>query len=269
MVAGLVLAPALLGCSDGQIDSAVKELFTPKRTPQQYMLIAVSDADADLRREAVVEIAVSDLRGQDWAIKGFIAIALLESDSQARCVAIRALGESRDARAVTTLLRILNHDEEPPAEVRPPDDLARWDATAALARLSADSAVPDDARAATRDTLLRLTADDSRHVRIAAARGLGYFPDLDVLKALIELLRDEDFAVAHESESALVRLTGVTREADASAWERWLEAQSSDPFAKAGTIPESRQPRYNTKMEKVAYKTGDFFRWLFPGKKPS
>lgn len=263
------VAIGLSGCSDAKIDNAVKELFAPQRTAQQYMLIAVSDADADLRREAVAKIAESDSRNQDWAIKGFIAIALLESDSQARCVAIRALGGSHDERAATTLLRILNHEEEPPAEVREPDELARWDATAGVARLSAEGAVPQALREKARDTLVtRLTSDDNRHTRIAAARGLGYYAELDVVKTLIERLRDDDFAVVHECESALVRLTGETHNADAAEWERWLEANQSAPFAKAGVIPESRQPRYTNRMEKMAYETGDFFRWLFPGKKP-
>ena len=66
------------GCGQGgfdvALDDAVKKVFTPRRTPQQYMLIAVSDADPDLRRKAVSKVAQSKKRDEEWAIKGFVAI---------------------------------------------------------------------------------------------------------------------------------------------------------------------------------------------------
>ncbi|MFQ5806329.1 MAG: HEAT repeat domain-containing protein [Phycisphaerae bacterium] len=133
------------GCSgqefklDRTLDAAVKRIFKPRRTPQQYMIIAVSDADPDVRRDAVAKIAKSKKHDQEWAIKGFVAIALLESDPQARCVAIRALGRTRDQRAVETCLKILNYRRQPSDQVVPPDDLCRWDATEALADLAAGS----------------------------------------------------------------------------------------------------------------------------------
>jgi HEAT repeat protein len=259
------------GCAEGKfdstLDSAVKKLFKPRRTPQQYMIIAVSDADPDLRRSAVAKVAESKKYDQEWAIKGFIAIALLESDPQARCVAVRALGQTGDPRAVETCLKILNYREHPPAEVRPPDDLCRWDATDALAELSAGP-LPEELRSEVLETFLaRLRGDPDRHVRIAAAKGLRHFPEPDALHGLIDGLRDEDFAVVHECENSLAWLTGVTHDCDPYLWEQWLEAHEDTTFARAGQLPESRQPPYEGRWDKLAYKTKEFFRWVFPGRK--
>jgi hypothetical protein len=259
------------GCAEGKfdatLDSAFKKLFKPRRTPQQYMLIAVSDADPDLRRSAVAKIAESKKHDEEWAIKGFVAIALLESDPQARCVAVRALGRTGDPRAVATCLKILNFRKHPPAEVRPPGDLCRWDATAALAELAAGP-LSDELRGEVLETLLgRLRGDPDRHVRIAAASGLRHFREHEVIRGLIDGLRDEEFTVVHECEYSLAWLTGATHNCDPYLWEQWLEEHQEDAFAHAGTLPESRKPPYEGRWDKLAYKTKQFFRWVFPGSK--
>jgi hypothetical protein len=269
LLAAVVLCAA--GCSEGQLDTKldrfVQKVFEPRRTPQQYMLVAVSDADPDLRRKAVANVAESKQSDSGWAIKGFVAIALLESDSQARCVAIRALGQTGDRRAVETMLKLLDYRNQPPQEVRPPDALCRWDATDALADLTAEGAVPEDLRAAVRDMLLdRLRGDSERHVRIAAARGLGCYVE-QCVRALIVGLRDEDFAVAHQCEESLVRLTGRTHGCSALEWNEWFEASREDLFAHAGEVPESRRPEYTNRLDKFGHDTKQLFRWLFPGKK--
>ena len=261
------------GCSgnegkfDATLDSAFKKIFTPRRTPQQYMIIAVSDADPDLRRDAVAKVAESKKHDQEWAIKGFVAIALLESDPQARCVAIRALGSIGDRRAVETCLKILNYREHPPEQVRPPNDLCRWDATAALAELAA-GLVPEELRGEVLETLLdRLRGDPDRHVRIAAARGLQHFAELPAVRGLIDGLRDEDFAVVHECEQSLAWLTGVTHNCEPYLWEQWLSAHEDDVFAEGGTLPESRRPPYDSRWGKMTYQTKQFLQWIFPGSK--
>jgi hypothetical protein len=268
--AGAALALAS-GCSEGSfnatLDASVQKLFAPKRTPQQYMLIAVSDADPDLRRAAVTKVAESEKYDEQWAIKGFIAIALLESDSQARCVAIRGLGKSGDPRAAETCLKILNYRRHPPNEVRPPDDLCRWDATAALAELSGGP-LSDELRSQMLETLLdRLKSDPDRHVRMAAARGLQHLSDPDAVRGLIEGLRDEDFAVVHRCEQSLAWLTGVTQDCDPYLWEQWLGAHQEDLFAQGGELPDSRKPPYEGWWGGVSYKTKQFFQWAFPGRK--
>lgn len=259
---------ALSGCSDVKIDAIVKKVFEPRRTPQQYMLVAVSDPDPDLRRDAVTRIAKSDLHARDWAVKGFVAIALLENDSQTRCAAVRGLARGGDPRAVDTLVRILAWREYPAEEVRPPDDVCRWDAAAGLAELSKRGAVPDERRADVQRVLIdRLRSDSERHVRIGAARGLAYHPGVDAAEALIAGLRDDDFAVVRECEMSLVRLTGVTHDCDPYAWTTWLAQQREGPFASAGSVPESRRPPYTNLVEQAVYDGGQWLRFLFPGRK--
>jgi len=268
---GLLLAVAAsvacAGCSDQKIDAVVKKLFEPRRSPQQYMIVAVSESDPDARREAVAQVANSKDFTHDWAVKGLVAIALLESDPQTRCVAIRGLTRARDPRAAETLLKILNFRDYDPGEVRPPDDLVRGDATAGLASLS-DGAVADELRPKVRETLLgRVRSDTDRHVRIAAARGLAHYRDADSVQGLIAGLRDDDFAVVHRCEQSLAELTGVTHDCDVYAWEQWFEANREDLFARAGTLPESRRPAYTNHMEQAWHDTREFLEWLFPGKK--
>lgn len=263
----VLAAPVLTGCSANSLDAAVKKLFEPERTPQQYMILAVSDADADIRRQSVGRIATSKQQDADWAIKGYNAIALLESDPQARCVAIRALVQARDAQATDTCLKIVNYKEQPPAEVREPEGVVRAEAVSGLARLSEAGAAPEK-RDAVRDTLLdRLASDEDKHVRAAAAGGLGYYPSDDVVKVLIAGLRDEHFTVVHACEGSLVRLTGVTHECNVGAWQAWYETNRSNLFAKAGQIPESRRPRYTNRWEKARHDTQQVAEWLWPGPK--
>ena len=250
------------------LDSAVQKLLIGGRTPQQYMIVAVSSEDPDARRDAVARVSKSKKYGEEWAIKGFVAIACLESDAQTRCVAIRALGRTEDPRAVETMLKILNHEDYPPQEVWPPVALVRWDATEVLADLAAAGRIPVEQTERVRETFLdHLKGDPDRHARLAAARGLGYCPTEDVVQALIGGLRDEDFAVVHQCEDSLVRLTGRTHDSDMLGWEDWLEANRDDPFAHAGEVPESRRPPYTNRWEKFAYDTKDLARFLWPGAK--
>ncbi|MBI5863543.1 MAG: HEAT repeat domain-containing protein [Planctomycetes bacterium] len=257
----------LAGCSTTSLDASVKKLFEPKRTPQQYMILAVSDSDADVRRQSVGKIAKSKQNDEEWAIKGYTAIALLESNSQTRCVAIRALVQTREPNAAQTCLKIVNFKDQPPQEVREPDALVMGEAVLGLATLS-ENDMPADKKDAVRAALLdRLAADADVHVRVAAARGLGFYPTDEVVKTLIAGLRDEHFAVVHEVESALVRLTGVTHDCNTLEWEAWYEANRAQLFAKAGQVPESRRPKYTNRWEKAGYNTRQYAEWLWPGPK--
>lgn len=260
----LVLAP-LSGCSDASMDASVKKLFASKPSPQQSMLTAISDSDADVRREAVANVASSNEADTEWAVKGFAMMALLERDPQARCIAIRALADTGDASAAETLLKVLNYREFKPTTVRPPDDAARWDATDGVATLLERGQVPEDQLDTCRETLLRLLRGDSdRHVRLCAARGLGSFVCEPSVRGLIGGLRDDDFAVVHACEDSLVRITGVTHDCQAREWEEWLAAHEQDMLAHAGELPPSREPPYRNRWQKMSYNTREFFRWIFP-----
>ncbi len=264
----MALLGAAPGCSDTQINDVVLKVFEPRKTPQQNMVAAFASEDPDVRRDALGQVAKSKQCGEDWAVKGYLAIALLDNDPQARCVAVRALELSGDPRAVEACLKLLNHREYPAEEVRPPDDLTRWDATLALAKLSARGLVPEDQAEYARTTFAdRLKLDTMWQVRAAAASGLGNYSTAESLGGLISGLNDENFAVVHACEESLVRLTGVTHNCDALAWEAWLEAHTGDPFAEAGNIPESRRPPYRNRFEKAGYDFNEFVRWLVPGRK--
>jgi hypothetical protein len=265
---GLLLAGCKQGAVDAKLDEGFRKVFEPRKTPQQYMLVAVSSDDPDARRDAVAKISQSKKFNQEWSIKGLVAIALLENEPQTRCVALRTLARTGDPRATETALKILNYTEYPPQEVWPPAAICRGDAALALARLTEGDQVPEEYRDQAFNTLLeRLKRDDDRHTRIAAARGLGCYPRAETIPALIDGLRDEDFAVAHECENSLVKLTGVTHNADAGAWEAWLAEHPDDAFAQAGTVPESRRPPYKNRWEKGWYETKDMVEWLWPGAK--
>ena len=267
MAAALLLTGCESGGLDASFDAAIKTVLQPRRTPQQHMLIAVSDPDPDIRRMSIAKVAESKQRDREWAIKGYVAIALLESNPHVRCVAVRALGQTRDPRAVQTCLKILNYRDYPPDEVYPPDDLCRWDATAVLAE-SAAGPLADESRDGVMRTLLeRLRSDPDRHVRIAAAGGLRNFSELDVLRGLIYGLRDQDFTVAHECEQSLAWLTGVTHDCDAFRWEQWLVGHEADAFANGGQLPESRRPPYESRWGKRWHDTKQTIKWLFPGSK--
>ncbi|MFH1747946.1 MAG: HEAT repeat domain-containing protein [Planctomycetota bacterium] len=264
----VITAGLLTGCSDARKNELVVKLFEPKRSPSQNMVAAFAAEDPDVRRAALAKVAQSKDYDRDWAIKGYVAIALLDDNEQARCVALRALARTGDARASETALKLLDYQNHPPAEIRPPGALTRWDAAEALARLSAAEQVPPEPRQQVREILGdRLRADVNRHVRIAAARGLGYYPEAETVPALIAGLNDEDFAVAHQCEESLVRLTGYTHNCNALEWENWLTEHESDLFARAGQIPESRRLPYHNRLEKVGYDFKQFVRWLVPESK--
>lgn len=229
------------------------------------MVVAVSHDDPDERRRATAEVARSRHANADWAIKGFTAIALLETDGPGRCVAVRALGRSGDRSAAEALLRILNYRDEPPQEVRPPDDLCRWEAMAGLADLAAAGSVPEAVRErAAQAFIAGLGKDPSRHVRDAAARGLAAYPTESAVTALIGGLEDSDFAVIHRCEEALVKLTGVTHHCDPLAWQAWFAANRRALFASAGQVPDSRRPPYTNRWEKASFEMRQMWDSAFP-----
>ncbi len=256
---------SLAGCSDTKIDEAVRTIFTPQRSAQQYMLAAVAESDPDLRREAVAKIADSKEAQREWAIKGYVAIALLESDAQARCVAIRALGETGDPRAVETCLKIVNFENHEPEDVRPPEAVTRWDAMLVLAQRAEAGGVPAESADALRATFIdHLAHDDDRDVRAAAARGLGACRHNESIEALIAGLRDRDFPVVAACENSLVRLTGETHQCNAREWEAWFRDNAPHAFAKAGQIPESRRKPQVGMLKKSWDGTLEFLRDMNP-----
>lgn len=259
-----LIGAALTGCDQG----GNRKILDKGKSPGEYMVIAVSDPDPDVRREAVGRVAASRQASADWAVDGFVTIALLDSDTQARCVSVRGLEQGGHARAVETFLKLLNASNYPQNEVKPVPPVLRGDAALALARFAENGNIGDGDKPAARDTFLaRLSGDSDRHVRIAAARGLANFSGDETLKALIQGLRDSDFAVIHRCEESLVKLTGVSHQCNAGEWERWYEENRGEPFARAGETPDNRKPPYDNAVGKGWYKTKRFWRTIFPPKK--
>ncbi len=240
----VLIAVTFCGCSGEQVNKVVKRIFT-KKNPQQEMLVALEDEDADARRKAINHIARSRWVRTDQAVMALAAIARTDFEPQVRCAAIRALRKCYDDRPVEPLWMTLNHSQFP-NEVRPPPPEVRWDAVEVLGEFCRLGLVPLDKQDAVCDTFISHGLDDQdRDVRIAAARGLAYFQSRKVLEALISMLRHRDFGIVFEAERSLVELTGQTFEHDPDAWQAWLK-ETSDPFEHAGEVPESlRVPKRN------------------------
>lgn len=263
---GVILA----GCTDTNPGWRMRRVFKPIRSPQESMRVALQSTDPDERREAVAEVADSRSFGAPWAIEGFAAIAQLESDASARCIAIRALARTGSPKAAQTMIDLLAARPPPdaPLTIRPADDLTRGDATLALAELSTHAAADAPWRAAAQALFLdQLRSDRNRAVRIAAARGLGEYRDAPVVAALINALRDRDFAVVHAAEASLVRLTGETHQCDPTRWQAWANAHQDRLFEGAGRIPESRRPPYDNRFEQAGYEVKQWFGSVFPSAK--
>ncbi|MCA9242476.1 MAG: hypothetical protein KDA32_00870 [Phycisphaerales bacterium] len=269
-VAALVAVGFLTGCENlGKIDlnAAVQNLIQPDRTPQQYLLVAVSDTDPDIRRDAIAEVAESDQRDKDWAIKGMSTVALLETDTHARCVAIRGLGASGRPEAVDVALKILNAKSYAASEVWPPEPLCRADAAKVLADAVDRGAVREEQSRDARATLLQSLQDEDPEVRVFCAKGLRRFADAEVVDALIAATGDSVFAVAYEADYSLAVLTGHTFDCRRHAWEAWRAANGDRLFADGGKMPPKLQPPYSGAWGKIAYDTKKVFQTIIPAAK--
>jgi hypothetical protein len=164
-LSGVVL---LVGCNSSGRD------FKLISSGRDDMAIAVSDQPADVRREAATRVAESRSHDEPWAREGFTSLALLDEDTQTRCVAMRALGDSKDPNATLTLVRVLQRATKPDDGVREPSSGTRWDAAKVLAdRLAEGKVVERDLPLVVAVLGERLRNDLSKHVRGEAARGLG------------------------------------------------------------------------------------------------
>jgi len=258
---------ASVGCSGQQADKTVKRWFA-RKNPQQQMLVALEDEDADARRKAIEAIARSSWVRSDQAVKALAAIARTDPEPTVRCAAIRALGRCYDTRPVEPLWMILNYADYPD-QVRPPPVQVRWDAVEVLAECARLGLIPLDKQQAVCETLIAHALDDeSRDVRIAAVRALAAFQNRRALQALISALHDSDFGVVFEAERSLIALTGRTFRYDADAWQAWLN-ETADPFERAGQVPESlRGPKRNWLQRAGDAVRRAILRWQGQAKEP-
>lgn len=209
----------------------------------------LSRSNADDRREAVARLAESGDYARPEVFHVLDAVARTDPVSQIRCIAIRGLARYRDDRPVGTMLAVLQAAKAGDKAI-PADDDVRWEALHTLAELDQRKALAGTQREIARDLAIRMAEfDSSRSVRITATEMLSCFKDRAVLSPLIRLLRERDFAIAERAELSLIALTGKTHDFDADAWEAWV-AQTPDPFASAGQIPQTTRPAPPSWFEK-------------------
>ncbi len=211
------------------------------RSPEQNYRTALEAELGDERRDAAVRIAESTYYDSEPAFAVLDTLARTDPVIQVRCIAIRAFARYKDARPIPPLLMIL--------QARPGSDQAlpadadiRWETVQALLALTRRGVLSDEQRPVLRDILIKfLETDPSRNVRITSAEGLGEIQDRAVFAPLIRSLRNKDFGIADQAERSLIRLTGVSHDYDANAWEAWVTS-SEAPFANAGRTPVTTRP---------------------------
>lgn len=244
----LILVTSIIaGCS---AKSKRRWDFTSLEETMRVALPAdLANSHPDDRRHAVARLAEEWSYDRDDVFQVLDAVARTDPVTQIRCIAIRGLGRYRDDRPVPTLLKILRAREDS-TEALPANDDVRWESTAALLALAQRDVLTDEAEAVVRDIAIRYAEfDRSRSVRLTTIELLSMFRDRRVLAPLIRVLREEDFALAERAELSLIALTGVTHDFDADAWESWV-ANTDDPFASAGQMPQTTRPAAPSWWEK-------------------
>jgi HEAT repeat protein len=196
-----VMGLSLVGCTGPGPIAYMRDLVGPRRN--EIARKVFDSEDADVRRETMVEMSK-----RPWGLSGatlrvYALVARTPSEEPTvRSVAIRALGRA-GAEAepyIDDILLALGDGV---------DDL-RWDAAVALDSVVADAAVEG--------LCLRAVHDTSVDVRGACARALRHYRRTDAASALIDAMRDSDFAVRRQAHASLVEIVGRDLGPDASHW---------------------------------------------------
>ena len=235
-----IVCTALLissGCSKSS-----KRWFSTKSS-QTYVNMALDSESPDERREGVNGLANSKDANTEWAVKVYDTIARTDKNPAVRSAAVQALGNAGQPSTLPTILKILRSPPETFPDVKPATSPIRWDAAKVLNTWVGGHVCSKDQEQEVLSLLLNLvTKEPDRNVRLVYVEMLGSFPQREVLQSLIDLLGDEDFAIVRASEKSLIALTGTTHQHNAQQWRDWL-AQTQNPFAHAGEIPEGAEPK--------------------------
>ena len=229
LLAAALLGLALAGCGEGngyQFKRDEKGLWRLKPAePRQSLSKAVASDNPDERREGIMWLGQPERCSQDFAVKLLAVVLRKDPDPTVRSAAATALAKSVNSLAIDPLIEALDD----------PNMYVRLDAAKALANRNSDNAK--------RALLVRLGKDFEPQVRAAVCRSLSGYHDRRALEALINALRDSDFAVVYQAEQSLIRMTGHAYQYDVEAWTRWLAGlgPDGDPFAQAGQTPPSMQ----------------------------
>lgn len=201
--------------------------------------MALEAQGADERRKGVIGLAAGRDGRSDWAMKVYDTVARTDQNASVRCAAVRAMSPAAGADQVSTLLKILESTMRKESDCRPAQGPLRWEAAKLLLQIVRDHTYEEPQRPRIVKTLLdRVARDTDRNVRLTAIEILSYFAESPIPSALVDAMEEDDFAIQHAAEQSLIALTGHTHDHDAKAWRKWL-AETKDPFAQAGQIPEA------------------------------
>ncbi len=227
-----LLAGSAAGCAGSSTRS--KRVWTQAQA-EGILLQALEEEGPDDRRRAIRRISRSKYVGKPITIKTMSLIAKTDASQIVRRQAVRTLGLSGQQQAFEPLLALLDAENHL-KEVLAPDPALERICLDELHRLLDTGLAPAEPADVIHIARRHLREEPDREVRMASCRVLGCFGEPDALDALIEALAQQELAVNHEAEQALIRLTGMTHHGDYQQWRTWRE-KTTDPFARAGQQP--------------------------------
>lgn len=240
---GVILGATLLmaGCAE-KADKTFKAIIY-RPTPQRAVLYALQEENPDARRRYLRGLINRKELKQDWAVKALDVIARTDADPQVRCIAIQGLAKSQRPEAIDTALAILD-PKTTTRPVRSGEDDVRLDCFNLLLGYFLANRVPADKMDPLRQVMLKAAADEqNQQVRMAAVRGLRFFPQPESLQVLVMVLRDGEFVLKFEAEMSLRCLTGHIGDFEADHWETWLATKQDDPFAGRDAYAQEQRSR--------------------------
>jgi hypothetical protein len=201
----------------------VYDLYTGN-TPGRYARMMEDDKSPDLRRTGILKLVTNyEFARKDPYTKRYWQIAQGDPDYLVRVAAIRALDRARMPTVTPIAIRALDD----------PNPLLRLEAAKALANIPDESAIP----ALTRhmQPIIEIRGEggrpeavqESRDVRVACADALRNFPNRDVIKSLVDVLRDKEFETSWQARKSLVLMTGHDYKYDQTKWRDYLSNENS------------------------------------------
>lgn len=225
------------GCS-----KSTKRWFSTKSS-QTYVNMALDSESPDERREGVNGLANSKDANAEWAVKVYDTIARTDKNTSVRSAAVQALGAAGQPQTLPTIIKLMKSPPETYPDVKPAPSSLRWDAAKVLNTWVGGHVCSKEQDQEILALLLdRVRKEPDRNVRLVYIEILSLYPERPVPETLIDLLSDDDFAIVRASEKSLIALTGTTHHQNAQQWRDWL-AQTQNPFAHAGEIPEGAEPK--------------------------
>jgi hypothetical protein len=160
----------------------------------------------DNQREGMLRLTDFQFARHGIYIGGYAIFARNSTDFTVRAAGLRALNRCR-AKGYTVLFLESLSDDQP---------LIRLEAADALSNIPDPEAVP----------LLMIhmgaDAEPSTDVRVACADALRCYHTTEVMRALAEVLNDQDFGVAWQARQSLELMTGQDFRYDTRAWLNYI-----------------------------------------------